>query len=131
MPDRYPPAILAAAEAAIRDELKSSREVEPDALARVALDAVAPALAEAWGLDPDPPSAAALRAYLRSRGWAERPPGQAGSLFVLPGTSVDVAVLHEGSGDPRFMLETLKRVAEAEGRTPWQVARDIPEAPGA
>ena len=43
----YPPAVLAAAESAIRDELKSSREVEPDRLARAALDAAAPLLAEA------------------------------------------------------------------------------------
>ncbi len=49
MPD-CPPAVLAAAESAIRDELKSSREVEPDRLARAALEAVAPLLAEAWGV---------------------------------------------------------------------------------
>lgn len=42
----YPASALAAAEAAIRDELKSSREVEPDALARAALDAAAPVLAD-------------------------------------------------------------------------------------
>ncbi len=97
------------------------------------LEAAVPLLAEAWGLDPDPPSAAALRAYLRSRGWAERPPGQSGSLFDLPGTSVVIAVLHKAGGDcdRRFLLDMLKRVAEAEGRTPWQVARDIPEVPGA
>jgi hypothetical protein len=47
MPDRYPPSVLAAATAAIRDELKSSREVEPDRLARAALEAAAPMLAEA------------------------------------------------------------------------------------
>ena len=140
MPDRYPPSVLAAAALAIhraacplRDDPDHdcARDAANEELfiprARAALDAAAPLLAEAWGLDPDPPSAAALRAYLRSRGWAERPPGQAGSLFELPGTNVDVAVLHEGIGDPRFMMETLKRVAEAEGRTPWQVARDIPE----
>lgn len=98
--------------------------------ARADLEAAAPVLAEAWGVDPNPPSAAALRTYLRSRGWAGRPPGQAGSLFDLPGTSTVVAVLHEGSDDRRFLMETLKRVAEAEGRTPWQVARDIPEVPG-
>lgn len=46
----YYPAALAAAEAAIHDELKSSREVEPDRLAKVALDAAAPLLAEAWGV---------------------------------------------------------------------------------
>lgn len=44
MPD-YIPAALAAAEAAIHDELRSSREVEPDALARAALEAAAPLLA--------------------------------------------------------------------------------------
>ena len=49
MPD-YPPSVLAAAESAIRDELKSSREVEPDRLARAALDVAAPLLAEAWGV---------------------------------------------------------------------------------
>lgn len=42
----YIPAALAAAEAAIFDELRSSREVEPDALARAALEAAAPLLAE-------------------------------------------------------------------------------------
>jgi hypothetical protein len=41
----YPPSVLAAAETAIRDELKSSREVEPDRLARAALEAAAPLLA--------------------------------------------------------------------------------------
>jgi hypothetical protein len=41
----YIPAALAAAEAAIYDELRSSREVEPDALARAALEAAAPLLA--------------------------------------------------------------------------------------
>lgn len=41
-----PPAALAAAEAAIRYELKSSREVDPEALARVALEAAAPILAD-------------------------------------------------------------------------------------
>lgn len=46
----YIPAALAAAEAAIHDELRSSREVEPDALARAALEAAAPLLAEAWGV---------------------------------------------------------------------------------
>ena len=46
MPD-YPASVLAAAETAIRAELKSSREVEPDRLARAALDAAAPVLAEA------------------------------------------------------------------------------------
>lgn len=40
------PAALAAAEAAIHDELKSSREIEPDRLARVAVEAAAPILAE-------------------------------------------------------------------------------------
>jgi hypothetical protein len=45
MPD-YIPAALAAAEAAIYDELRSSREVEPDALARAALEAAAPLLSE-------------------------------------------------------------------------------------
>ena len=49
MPDYYP-AALAAAEAAIHDELKSSREVEPDRLAKVALEAAAPLLMEAWGV---------------------------------------------------------------------------------
>ena len=44
VPD-YPTAALAAAESAIRDELKSSREVEPGRLARAALDAAAPLLA--------------------------------------------------------------------------------------
>ena len=34
--------VMAAAESAIRDELKSSREVEPDRLARAALEAAAP-----------------------------------------------------------------------------------------
>ena len=42
-----PARALAAAEAAIRAELSSSREVEPDALARAALEAAAPILAEA------------------------------------------------------------------------------------
>lgn len=133
MPDRYPPSALAAAESAIREafpgEFGKPGMPEPDALARAALDAAAPVLAEAWGLDPEPPSAAALRAYLRSRNWAERPPGEAGSLFDLPGTSVTVAVLlHDGGdADRRFLADTLKRVAEAEGRTTWQVARDIGE----
>jgi hypothetical protein len=45
MPDPTPPSALVAAEAAIRDELKSSREVEPDRLARAALDAAGPILA--------------------------------------------------------------------------------------
>jgi hypothetical protein len=40
-----PASVLAAAEEAIRDELQSSREVEPDRLARAALDAAAPLLA--------------------------------------------------------------------------------------
>ena len=44
MPD-YPPSVLAAATTAIRDELKSSREVEPDRLARAALEAASPLLA--------------------------------------------------------------------------------------
>ena len=47
MPDAIPPAALLAAGSAIRDELRSSREVEPDRLARAALDAAAPLLAEA------------------------------------------------------------------------------------
>lgn len=47
MPDAIPPAALLAAGSAIRDELRSSREVEPDALARAALEAAAPLLAEA------------------------------------------------------------------------------------
>ena len=51
MPDAIPPAALLAAGSAIRDELRSSREVEPDALARAALEAAAPLLAEAWGAD--------------------------------------------------------------------------------
>jgi hypothetical protein len=42
MPDPIPSSVLAAAESAIRDELKSSREVEPDALARAALEAAGP-----------------------------------------------------------------------------------------
>jgi len=42
----YIPAALAAAEAAIYDELRSSREVEPDRLAKVAVEAAAPLLAE-------------------------------------------------------------------------------------
>lgn len=46
MPD-LPASSLAAAESAIRDELKSSRAVEPDRLAQVALEAAAPILAEA------------------------------------------------------------------------------------
>ena len=45
MPD-LPSESLAAAEAAIRAELSSSREVEPDALARAALEAAAPILAD-------------------------------------------------------------------------------------
>ena len=45
MPDAIPPAALLAAGSAIRDELRSSREVEPDALARAALEAAAPILA--------------------------------------------------------------------------------------
>ena len=42
-----PAEAIAAAESAIRDELRSSREVEPDRLARAALEAAAPILAEA------------------------------------------------------------------------------------
>jgi hypothetical protein len=45
MPD-IPASSLAAAESAIRDELNSSREVEPNRLARAALEAAAPLLAE-------------------------------------------------------------------------------------
>ena len=50
MPDRYPPSALAAAESAIRDQF--GREMgkpgmpEPDALARAALEAAAPVLAD-------------------------------------------------------------------------------------
>jgi hypothetical protein len=47
MPDLIPAPILAAAETAIRDELKASREVEPGALAKAALEAALPLLAEA------------------------------------------------------------------------------------
>src|SRR5580704_3387917 len=46
MPDPIPSSVLAAATSAIRDELNSSREVEPDRLARAALEAAAPLLAE-------------------------------------------------------------------------------------
>ena len=45
MPD-IPAHALAVAESAIRDELKASREIEPDRLARAALEAAAPVLAE-------------------------------------------------------------------------------------
>jgi hypothetical protein len=47
---RIPDEAVAAAEAAIYDELRSSREVEPDALARAVLEAAAPVLAKAWHL---------------------------------------------------------------------------------
>ena len=54
MPD-IPPAAIAAAESAIRDafpgEFGKPGMPEPDALARAALEAAAPLLAEAWGAD--------------------------------------------------------------------------------
>ena len=53
MPD-IPPAAIAAAESAIRDafpgEFGKPGMPEPDALARAALEAAAPLLAEAWGV---------------------------------------------------------------------------------
>ena len=56
MPD-IPPAAIAAAESAIRDafpgEFGKPGMPEPDALARAALEAAAPLLAEAWGAKPD------------------------------------------------------------------------------
>lgn len=59
MPD-IPPAALAAAESAIRDafpgEFGKPGMPEPDALARAALEAAAPLLAEAWGAGRREPS---------------------------------------------------------------------------
>jgi hypothetical protein len=56
VPD-YPPSVLAAATAAIRgqfrDDLDKPGAPEADALARAALEAAAPLLAEAWGVMAD------------------------------------------------------------------------------
>jgi len=53
MSTEIPAPILAAAGTAIRDELDRANGVEPDRLARAALEAAAPLLAEAWGVKPD------------------------------------------------------------------------------
>ena len=97
MPDAIPPAALLAAGSAIRDELRSSREVEPDALARAALEAAAPLLAEAVAQKilahmehfADPaverlPLAASLRARGLSAATSRPPPA------LLPGRSIPV-----------------------------------------
>jgi hypothetical protein len=73
------------------------------------------------------PSVAAVRAYLTSAGWTERPPGSAGSIWAPPLGSGRVAGIGVplDDGDPDVVRGVIRRVAEAEGRTPARVARTI------
>ena len=115
MPD-YPPAALAAAETAIRHELKSSREVEPDRLARAALDAAAPVLAEA-----------VAQKILKHSDKHEPPPGSPSYLAWHRhfGTAARVAAGAFGTRE-----DQLRMAAEAIERGDF-IACDIPEVPGA
>lgn len=120
MPD-YPPEALAEAEAAISHELRSSREVEPDALARAALDAAAPILAEAC--------AQKIVAHMEEHGPGVASPGT--TLYEAMrrawrrhlGIAARVAA---GAFDTRE--DQLRMAAEAISRGDF-IACDIPEVP--
>jgi hypothetical protein len=78
------------------------------------------------------PSAAAVRAYLKSTGWTEQPPGHHGSLWSPPDSSrlrASIGVPF-GDSDPDSLRGVLERVARADGRTAAQLARLL-TAPGA
>lgn len=74
-----------------------------------------------------PPSVAAVRAYLKAAGWTERPPGNAGSIWVPPRGSRLAAGIGVPLGDdnPDLLRGVIERVAHREGRTPAEVAREI------
>lgn len=119
----YPPVSLAAAEAAIRHELKSSREVEPDRLARAALDAAAPVLGEAV--------AQKILAHMEAHG-----PGPASPGVTLHETMRRAWRRHFGiaariaAGAFDSREDQLRKAAEAIGRGDF-IACNTPEVPDA
>lgn len=96
-----------AAEAAIRAELRSSREVEPDVLALVALEAAAPILAEAWGVGGTKPRHAGSTSDPRARIACRR-------CGAAPGQS---CVTSSGSRAPMVHAERRNDWRRAEGQT--------------
>jgi hypothetical protein len=116
-----PDAASAAAEAAIRDEFRSSREVEPDALARAALEAAAPILAEAI--------AQKITAHMQEHG-----PGPGSPGVTLHETLRRAWTRHFGiaarvaAGAFYTREDELRLAAEAIGRGDF-IACDIPEVP--
>ena len=121
MPD-VPEAALVAAESAIRDafpgEFSQPGMPEPDALARAALDAAAPLLAEAC--------ASAILAHMEAHGPAAEAPGVLRRAWRRHfGIAARAAA---GAFDTRE--DQLRMAAEAVERGDF-IACDIPEVPGA
>lgn len=115
MPD-YPPAAAQDAEAAIRDEIRSSREIEPDRLARAALDAAWPHLADAV--------AKAILAHME----AHEPAAMAGAARLRQWRR-DMHIAAQVAGLAFFTRDDkLRMTAEAMARGDC-IACDIPEVP--
>ena len=73
------------------------------------------------------PTAAALRAYLRTAGWAEKPPDVAGTVWVKGSTRLAVPC----DDEPFFLKGAIERAAHAEGRTPRELTAVIIEGTAA
>ncbi len=121
MPD-YIPAALAAAEAALYDELRSCREVEPDRLARAALEAAAPLLAE--------DIAQKILAHMEAHGPAPASPGVTLHETMRRAWRRNFGIAARVAAGAFYTREDELRLAAGAIERGDYVACDIPEVPG-